>query len=132
MRSPLGLVALAAWAGLAGGLTNLAAQDKNDTPPFDPKKLVGKWEPTDPNIKVPLTVEFTDKGKMILSVEFGGKTEKIEGDYKFTGDKLELTLRAEGQEQKETLTVIRLTDEEFAAKDSKGKEEVLRRQKPKK
>ncbi len=127
MRGLMGAV----WVlALALGASEAVAQDKKEPPKFDAKKLVGKWEPID--AKIPVTVEFTDKGKLILSVEFGGKSDKVEGDYKLTDDKLELVLWAEGKEQKETLTLSKLTDEELVAKDSKGKEETLKRQKTKK
>jgi uncharacterized protein (TIGR03066 family) len=127
MRGLIGAVWLLA---LALGASEAAAQDKKEPPKFDAKKLVGKWEPVDS--KIPVTIEFTDKGKLILSVEFGGKSDKVEGDYKLSDDKLDLVLRAEGKEQKETLTLSKLTDEELVAKDSRGKEETLKRQKPKK
>jgi uncharacterized protein (TIGR03066 family) len=66
-----------------------------------------------------------------VSVEKGGKSTKVEGTYKLEGDKLEMALKMEGKEQKETITVTKLTDDEFVGKDTKGKEEKLKKIKAK-
>jgi uncharacterized protein (TIGR03066 family) len=95
---------------------------------LDPKKLLGKWEPVDSKL-TNLTLEFADKGKWTLTVEIMGKTEKAEGTYKLDGNKLEVTIAFAGQEQKEVLTVKKLTDTEFVTTDSKGKDEAFRRKK---
>ncbi len=110
------------------GLATFADAQQKDK--FDIKKLVGKWEPADG--KTPLTVEFTDKGKLILSIDLGGKSEKVEGTYKLSDEKLEMTMTVEGKEQKETVTLSKLTDDEMVGKDSKGKEESFKKVKPKK
>lgn len=106
---------------LSGTLT--LAQEK-----LDPKKLLGKWEPVNSKL-TNLTLEFLDKGKWSLTVEIMGKTEKAEGTYKLDGNKLEVTIAFAGQEQKEVLTVKKLTDTEFVTTDSKGKDEAFRRKK---
>lgn len=110
---------------LTAGLTTFAAiaQEK-----LDPKKLIGKWEPVDSKL-TNLTLEFQDKGKWILTIEIMGRTEKAEGSYKLEGNKLEVTMLLDGKEQKELLTVKKLTDSEFVTTDSKGKEEGFRRKK---
>jgi uncharacterized protein (TIGR03066 family) len=95
---------------------------------LDPKKLLGKWEPVDSKL-TNLTLEFADKGKWTLTVEIMGKMEKAEGTYKLDGNKLEVTIAFAGQEQKEVLTVKKLTDTEFVTTDSKGKDEAFRRKK---
>jgi uncharacterized protein (TIGR03066 family) len=123
MRTLIGAVVVLAFAGLT------TAQDKKDEK-IDAKKLVGKWEPA--GGKEPVVVEFTDKGKLILSVEVGGKTEKVEGTYKLDGNKLKMVLSFGGKDQEETITVSKLTDDELVGKDSKGKEETLKKVKPKK
>jgi len=48
---------------------------------------------------------FTDKGKLTLSIDVGGKAEKIEGTYKLDGDKLEMVMSFGGKEMKETVTI---------------------------
>jgi uncharacterized protein (TIGR03066 family) len=122
MRTLIGAVVILAFAGLTG---TAAGQDK-DKDKVDLKKLMGKWEPKDPGI----TIEFADKGKMILSIDIGGKSEKVEGTYKaIEGNKLEVVISFGGKEQKETLTVKKLTDEELVTTDSKGKEETLKKKK---
>lgn len=123
MRTLIAAVVILGFAGITG------AQDKKDEK-FDGKKLIGKWEPADG--KDPVVVEFADKGKLSLSIEVGGKTEKIEGTYKLEGDKLEIALALGGKEQKETITLSKLTDDEWAGKDAKGKEEKFKKVKPKK
>ncbi len=122
MRAFTGLVMILAIAGFT------AAQEKEM--PIDGKKLIGKWKPSDE--KAPVTIEFTDKGKITMSIELGGKTEKIEGTYKLDKNKLEMALAFGGKEEKETITILKLTDEVMVGKDSKGKEETLKKVKAEK
>src|SRR5205823_3535269 len=68
----------------AGASAQEAKEGKKDT--VDAKKLIGKWEPKDKKDNV--TLEFTKDGKLLLSVEAGGKTNKLEGTYKLDGNKL--------------------------------------------
>jgi uncharacterized protein (TIGR03066 family) len=117
MRSLIGAVVVLALAGF----TTAAGQEK-----IDGKKLVGKWEPTDVTGAM-LVVEFTDKGTVSVSVEKGGKSVKVDGTYRLSGDRLEMALKMDGKEQKETITVTRLTDDELVGKDEKGKEERMRK-----
>jgi uncharacterized protein (TIGR03066 family) len=119
MRTLVGTVMFLALAGLAG-----AAQDK-DKDKVDPKKLVGKWEPKEGRI----VIEFADKGKLSLSIDSEGKSQKFDGTYKLDGNRLEVAIVILDKEQKETLTVKKLTDEELVTTDSKGKDETLKRKK---
>jgi uncharacterized protein (TIGR03066 family) len=120
MRKLIGAAAVIVLA-----VTTAAGQDK-----IDGKLLIGKWEPVDlPGAS--LVVEFAEKGKLSVSVEKGGKSTKVEGTYKLDGNKLEMALKLEGKEQKETITVTTLSAEEFIGKDEKGKEEKLRKIKTK-
>ena len=122
MRSLIGALVVLALAGF----TTAFAQEK-----IDGKKLVGKWEPADlPGAG--MVVEFTNAGKVSVVVEKGGKTAKAEGTYKLEGDKLEMALKMDGKDHKETITISKLTDDEFVGKDSKGKEEKLKKLTPKK
>lgn len=120
------LIGAAAVLGLAGAV---AGQDKKDEA-FDAKKLIGRWESADP--KKPVVMEFAEKDKFTLSVMIGGKAEKVDGTYKLTGQKLELTAKVGDKEQKETVTLSKLTDDEFVGTGSDGKEETFKRVKPKK
>ena len=121
MRSLIGAVVV-----LALSVTTVLGQEK-----IDPKKLIGKWEPISLTGAL-MVVEFTDKGKVNVSVEKGGKSVKIEGTYRLSGNNLEMALKINDTEQKETITVMKLTDEELVGKDEKGKEETLRKLKDKK
>ncbi|MFM8273109.1 MAG: TIGR03066 family protein [Gemmata sp.] len=119
------LVASVAFVILAGFAT--AADDK-----IDAKKLVGKWEPAKAEKGAPkMTLEIAEKGKLTLLVALGDKTEKVEGSYKLDGNKLEVELSFGGKSEKETLTITKLTEEELVTKDSKGKEDALKRVKGK-
>jgi uncharacterized protein (TIGR03066 family) len=120
MRTLIGAVLVLGMAGFADAA---GAQQKDKT--FDAKKLIGKWEPADG--KSPVVIEFADKGKLTFSIDAGGKTEKIEGTYKLTDDKLELVLTFAGKEMKEMVTLSKLTDDEWTGKDSKGKEETFKK-----
>jgi uncharacterized protein (TIGR03066 family) len=117
MRSLIGAVVVFALAGF----TTAVGQEK-----IDGKKLVGKWESSDLPGAL-MVLEFTNAGKMSLVVEKGGKSKKVEGTYKLESDKLEMALTMDGKETKETITITKLTDDEFVGKDSKGKEEKLKR-----
>jgi uncharacterized protein (TIGR03066 family) len=123
----MGVLLVLGFAGFA------AAGAQKDKDKFDPKKLLGKWEPADG--KESIILEFTDKGKMSITFEGGGKTEKVEGTYKLDGDKLEMVMVLEGkdkkEERKETVTITKLTDDEWSGKDAKGKEESFKRPKKK-
>jgi uncharacterized protein (TIGR03066 family) len=126
MRAILGF-GLAVLLVISAGVT---AQDtkgtKKDT--IDTKKLIGTWEPKELPAGATATVEFTKDGKLIVSFTFGGKSDKVEGTYKLDGVKLSVDLK----EKKETSTITKLTDEELALKDDKGKEEAFKKHKAKK
>ncbi len=119
MRAFVGTLMVLALAGFAG-----AADEK-----YDIKMLLGKWEPVDGKKDGSATIEFADKGKLTIIVEFMGKNETVEGGYKLDGDKLEITIAFAGKEKKETLSVTKLTDMELVTKTSGGKVETLKRKK---
>lgn len=122
MRKVLCAVAVLAFAGIT-----TAADDK-----IDAKKLLGKWEPANPKKEEPkIVVEYAEKGKLTVHVTIGDKTEKIEGTYKVDGNKIDISLAFGGKDIKETLTVLKLTDDEAVTKDSKGKEETMKKVKAK-
>ncbi|HSQ57794.1 MAG TPA: TIGR03066 family protein [Gemmata sp.] len=121
MRGFIGAAVLLVLTGLA----TAAGQEK-----IDPKNLIGKWEPADLGGTL-MIVEFTEKGTMSITVERGGKVPKVEGSYKLTGNTLEMALKIDGKEQKETVTVTRLTNDEFVGKDKSGKEEKMKKIKAK-
>src|SRR5262245_9817887 len=101
MRAVIGAVVVLALAGFAAG------QDKDKG---DAKKRVGKWEPKEKDPKTAYVMEFTDKGKLVMTADNGGK---VEGTYKVDGNKMEVVVSIGGKEQKETLTIKKLTDDEL-------------------
>lgn len=121
MRALVGC-ALAVLLVASAGLGQEKGKDKDA---IDAKKLLGKWQPADKKENV--TIEFAKDGKLIVSVDIGGKTEKVEGTYKLDGNKLSVAMTFMGMEQKETMTVGKLTDEELETTDSKGKKETLKK-----
>jgi len=119
MRTLTGALFILAFASF----TAATAQDK-EKDKLDPKKLIGKWEPKEGKV----VIEFTDKGKLTISVDGDAKGQKFEGTYKLDGNRLEIDIVID-KPQKETLTVKKLTDEELVTTDSKGKDESLKRKK---
>ena len=103
-----------------------AADDKKDET-IGLKKIVGKWEPSEGKKDFKVLAEFTNKGKLSLWITVMEKTDKIEGTYTVDGNKLDLTLSIGGKEQKEVLTILKLTDEEMATEDSRGMKETFKR-----
>jgi uncharacterized protein (TIGR03066 family) len=128
MRLILGL-ALAAVMGLVAGAA--AGQDDKKDAKIDGKKLVGRWTPKDAKKEAGLVIEFAKEGKLILSVDIAGKTEKVEGTYKLDGNKLSMAIKFGEKENKETMTILRLTDEELETEDSNNKRDTLVRVKSK-
>ena len=130
------LIGMGAALVLACGLT--AAQDKKDekkdekkVEKIDGTKIVGKWEPKDPKKGEEFVMELTKDSKLIVTGTLDGKTQTFEGTYKLDGDKLSFELKVPGETIKETITLLKLTDDEMEGKDKEGKVEVLKRVKPK-
>jgi uncharacterized protein (TIGR03066 family) len=97
---------------------------------IDAKKLIGKWQPT--STKENVIIEFTKDGKLSLSApDPAGKTEKTEGTYKLDGNKLSVAVKFMDAEEKQDVTITKLTDDEleteFTDKDGKVKKETLKR-----
>src|SRR5438046_2135533 len=92
---------------------------------IDGKKLVGKWTPAEKKEKV--NIEDTKDNKLRLAVDVAGKVEKLEGTYKLDANKLTVAINFGGKEQKEEMTVNKLTDDELETTDSKGKKETLKK-----
>lgn len=119
MRTLIGCALAVALAAAA------TADDKKELP--DAKKLVGRWEPREAKKDVALVLEFTKDGKTALTVTAAGKTEKLEGTYKLTGNKLKVKLTLGKMDVDQEVAVLRLTDEELETEDAKGKKETLTR-----
>jgi uncharacterized protein (TIGR03066 family) len=119
MRALMG-VALVVGLVAAG---SAAGQEK-----VDAKKLVGKWDLTTAPPGAKMVIEMTKDGKAVMTVEAGGKKETMEGTYKVDGNKLTVTTKLPGgKEDKDEMTITKLTDDELETKDSKGKVDKLKR-----
>ncbi len=116
MRAVVASVMVLVLAGFAG------AAD------VDAKKLLGKWEPAKPEKDGPtMVLEIMGEGKFVLHVTFQGKTEKVNGTYKVTGDKIDVEMKIGDKVEKDTLTVTKLTDTEMVTKGKSGKEETMKK-----
>jgi uncharacterized protein (TIGR03066 family) len=84
-------------------------------------KIVGVWELVKGSDLPPGTsFEFMKDGKMKVSIKDGDKTTEMNGTYKVEGDKLTNAGKGpDGKEQKETDTIVKLTDTELVIKDDK-------------
>jgi uncharacterized protein (TIGR03066 family) len=97
--------------------------------PVDAKLLVGKWEPAEPKKGPAMTIEFTDKGKLAMTVNDAGKEVKVDGSYTLAANKLNVVLKFGGEEVKHTLIIKKLTADELVTEDENGKAETLKRKK---
>ena len=91
---------------------------------IDGKFLIGKWQPE----KLPagidkLIFEFTKDNKLIIEFETQGQKQKFEGSYKLEGDKLSFKIVIAGSELDEKRKVLKLTENEFVARDEEKNEE---------
>ncbi len=107
MRAILGC-GLAAMLVFTAGLS---ADDKKEEK-LDAKKLVGKWEPAEKK-EAGIVIEFVKGGKVAITAKANGMDIKVDGTWKLNGNKLDLALAFGGKEKSETLTVLKLTDEEL-------------------
>lgn len=118
-------------AGLAIALAlGGAAAGPDKDSPFDPAKLVGRWEPAEAKKDATSVIEFAAGGKFALKTGVGGKTETWEGTYAVTGQKLKITMKVGAKTITEELVVLKLTADELHTEDAKGKKESLRRVQP--
>jgi uncharacterized protein (TIGR03066 family) len=95
-----------------------AADDK-----IDATKLLGKWEPKDPDKGGKFVIEFLKDGKISFAAGEGGKDFKAEGTYKVDGNKISLAIKFGDMEKKMTRTVSKLTDTELVSKDDEKKDD---------
>ncbi len=98
---------------------------------IDGKLLLGKWEPTGDKVPPGLkaVIDFQKDDKVVVEVDFNGKSQKIEGKYKIDGNKLEMTMKTpDGQERSQKMTIVKLTNKEATIKDEdKNEEQVLKK-----
>ena len=118
--------------GLAGcgvsTTTKLATSPSSTKPEPKPQatnkdKIVGTWEVAKSDEIPPGTVfEFTKDGKMKMSMKMEGKTVEMEGTYEVEGETLKSVGKGpDGKEDKNTDTIVKLTDTELVIKNPKIK-----------
>ena len=93
------------------------------------KKIVGVWEAAKGDLPKGSTVEFTKDGKLKLTLKVEDKTLTADGSYTVDGEKVNVVLKFEGQEQKQTLKIKTLTDKMLVTIDEKGMEDEFTRKK---
>jgi uncharacterized protein (TIGR03066 family) len=96
------------------------------------KLIVGKWEATKADagtIPVGTIVEFTKDGKMKVSIKEGGMEQTLEGTYKVEKDTFTFTLKVNGEDRMQTITITKISEKELATKDKEGKVVELKKTK---
>jgi uncharacterized protein (TIGR03066 family) len=126
----------AALIAVAAVAAPLVADDKKDEK-IDPAKLVGKWKLTKAAKDLPkgasAVVEFTKDGKLVVAMAFEKQEAKFDGTYKLSGAKVDTVMKTpDGQEKKETMEIVKLTDAVLHTKDEKGEVDEFERVKDEK
>jgi uncharacterized protein (TIGR03066 family) len=96
------------------------------------KLIVGKWELTKvPEGRLPkgTIIDFTKDGKVMVAAKKDDMAINVEGTYKVDGDKLMVTLKVGENEQKQTISILKLTDSEMHVKNEQGDESELTKKK---
>ncbi len=96
------------------------AQEKK---PDFAKLIVGTWEvePKGGDAKAPkILIEFTKDGKVKMIFKVKGKGITTDGTYKLLGDKLETSIKGSAGVNKDTVTIIRITEKDLVTTDSDG------------
>jgi uncharacterized protein (TIGR03066 family) len=91
---------------------------------IDGKLLIGKWQAE----KVPdgvdkVVVEYMKEGKLAVNVEGQGGKQKFNGTYKLEGDKLDIKIDIEGNEQHQKRKITKLTETEYVSVNEDNNEE---------
>jgi uncharacterized protein (TIGR03066 family) len=118
MRMRMGGAMIVMLALVGGGQADDTKDEK-----IDGKKLIGKWEPKEAKGDRKIAIEFTKDGKMNVSADSGAA---FEGTYQLDGKKLTFQIKLGENEVKKTVTVIRLTDDEFESEGDDGKKAFRR------
>ena len=113
----------AAVIAVAVAAAPLVADDKKDEK-IDAAKLVGKWKLTKSKSFPPgasAVVEFTKAGELKLAMTIEKMELKLDGTYKVNGSKMDTVIKEPGgEEQKESMELVKLTDTALHTKDEKG------------
>src|SRR5829696_10244014 len=77
------------------------------------KMLVGKWEVTKADEGGPpkgAVIEFAKDGQVKYTGKKGDAVEMHEGTYKVDGNKVTVTVKADGKEESHTVTITKISD----------------------
>jgi uncharacterized protein (TIGR03066 family) len=109
------------------------AEDKKERPDYA-RLIIGKWEvtksdrPTGAQLRT--TIEFKKNGTVIITENVKGRVESYGGIYQIAGDRLQLTLKLpDMDEEKDPVTISKLTDKELHVKSQRGDKVELKRPK---
>jgi uncharacterized protein (TIGR03066 family) len=91
------------------------------------KMILGTWEVTKGDLPAGSTLEFTEDGKLWITLKADGQSLTVERTYKLKGDKLTTTGKGPDDEANSTNTIKTLTDKELILEGSKGKPLELKR-----
>ncbi len=95
------------------------------------EKIVGKWDLVKSSNGLAegtkCIVELTKDGKMSITMDFGERTIKYEGTYKFDKDNIDYEVSLNGNKKAEILTIKMATDDELAVTDPDGIVEEFKR-----
>jgi uncharacterized protein (TIGR03066 family) len=121
----LKLLAVAAVVCLTG---TVARADEKDYP----KLIVGKWELTkveEGGLPKGTIIEFTKDGKVTVAMKKDGKDANLEGTYKVEGDAFTVNMKVGDEENKQKITILKLTDTEMHVKNEMGRMSELTKKK---
>src|SRR5262249_41724247 len=78
------------------------------------------------------TIEFTRDGKILVTVEEGGKKVRHEATYKVEGKGFKMTIKHGDTENTEAVQVVRVDDKELVLRGEKDGNELTLKRKGKK
>jgi uncharacterized protein (TIGR03066 family) len=96
------------------------------------EKLVGSWEVVkseDPPPPVGAVVEFAKDGKVKITHKRDDKDLTVEGTFTVDGDKVSVVLKMGDKEDKHSITIKKISDNELTMENDKGKTVEFKRKK---
>jgi len=96
------------------------------------KLLLGKWEVTKSgpeSLPEGTIVEFSKDGKVKLTRELMGKSMSAEATYTIDGDKFTIVDKMDKKVRKQTIKIIKISDEALTTENEKGTTVELKRKK---
>lgn len=110
-------------------VVSTGARAQDDDPKFDPKLLVGKWEPAGAKMNK-AEMEFKKGGKLSIALTVDDTKTNIDGTWDLKDDKLSVTVTIDDKEAKSSFRLKKLDDATLEYVDEKDKTFTLKRVKP--